>query len=126
MFGGFGIYADGVMFGIVAFDAIHLRADEATIPDFTAEGCRPFSYTTRRGIVESRKLWKIPERLYDDPDELAIWARKARAAAERLKQAERRPGATSGGTPTTGKKLSGRSKAAATTRKARSTAKPKK
>jgi DNA transformation protein len=127
MFGGFGIYVDGMMFGVVAFDAIHLRADEATIPDFTAEDCRPFSYTTRRGTVESRKLWKIPERLYDDPDELAIWARKARAAAQRLKLAERRPAATTGRATTAGKKKSsGRSKAAATTHKARSPAKPKK
>lgn len=84
MFGGFGLYANGVMFGIVAFDAIHLRADDLTIPDFTAEGCQPFSYTRQQTTIESRRLWKISERLYDDPDELAVWARKACAAAVRI------------------------------------------
>jgi len=34
--------------------------------------------------------WRLPERLYDDPDELAVWAARALAIAERKKFKPRR------------------------------------
>ncbi|MGP9812809.1 TfoX/Sxy family protein [Rhodopseudomonas sp. NSM] len=83
MFSGFGISADGVNFALVIQGAIYLRADDATIPQFEAEGCRPFAYSTRLRTVTVGSYWRLPDRLLDDADEFVAWARAAFAAAER-------------------------------------------
>jgi DNA transformation protein len=85
MFRSAGIFCDGVMFGLVSDGTIFLKVDDGTIADFEREGSRPFSYTRgQRGRVEL-PYWRLPERLYDDPDELAAWAERALAIAERKK-----------------------------------------
>jgi DNA transformation protein len=93
MFSGAGIFADGLMFGLVVDGAIHLKVDETNIADFEREGSRPFSYTRgkKSGRLTRHALpyWRLPERLYDDPDELAVWAGRAFAIAERKRLAPR-------------------------------------
>ena len=83
MFGGAGLYADGVMFGLVADGQIYLKADATTAPDFEREGCGPFEYGTKTGKRAVMSYWRLPDRLYDDPDELARWARTALSIAQR-------------------------------------------
>jgi DNA transformation protein len=96
MFGGAGLYADDQMFGLVAGGLIHLKAGADTIPDFEREGCAPFSYDTKTGKRTITSYWRLPERLYDDPEELAEWARtalkfaKERAAAPKSKSPKSR------------------------------------
>jgi DNA transformation protein and related proteins len=93
LFGGAGIYADGLMFALVFDGAIFLKVDDSSIPDFEREGSKPFVYTRAKskGRVGRASLsyWRLPERLYDDPDELAVWARRAMAIADRKKFAAR-------------------------------------
>jgi DNA transformation protein and related proteins len=93
MFSGAGIFADGLMFGLVVRDVIYLKADDTNRADFEREGCAPFTYTrgkkSGRPSAHALPYWRLPERLYDDPDELAEWARRAFAAAERKKFAPR-------------------------------------
>ncbi len=93
MFSGAGIFADGLMFGLVVRDVIYLKVDDRNRADFEREGCAPFTYTrgkkTGRPSEHALPYWRLPERLYDDPDELAEWARRAFAAAERKKFALR-------------------------------------
>ena len=87
MFGGAGIYADGTMFALVARGVIYLKADEVNTPAFERESLAPFTYETKdgkRGVMSYRRM---PDRLYDDPEELATWAREALAAARRPKPA---------------------------------------
>jgi DNA transformation protein len=83
MFSGFGISVDGVNFAMALRAGLILRADEFTIPRFEAEGAKPFQYTTSKKTVTVASYWHVPERLYDDPDEFAEWARAALAAAQR-------------------------------------------
>ena len=83
MFGGAGIYAHGTMFALVADGIIYLKADELSTPAFERENLPPFTYETKdgkRGVMSYRRM---PERLYDNPDELATWAHAALAAAQR-------------------------------------------
>jgi DNA transformation protein len=91
LFGGAGLYADGVMFAILSKDVIYLKADEATRAAFEREGCAPFSYRAQSGQRAIMSYWRMPERLYDDPDELASWAERALAAARRSADARGRP-----------------------------------
>lgn len=83
MFGGFGLSVDGVTFAIVAADALYLKADDETIPRFEAEGCAPFQYEMKGQLRIMKSYWRMPERLYDDPDETAEWARGSLAVARR-------------------------------------------
>src|SRR5258705_5832945 len=83
MFSGFGISADGTNFALALRGGLYLCADDQTIPRFEAEGSAPFSYQTRAKTVTVGSYWQLPQRLYDDPEELTIWARAALAAAQR-------------------------------------------
>jgi len=83
MFSGFGISADGTNFGLALRGGLYLRADDQTIPRFEVEGSKPFQYQTRAKTVTVNSYWQLPERLYDDPEELTDWARAALAAAQR-------------------------------------------
>jgi DNA transformation protein and related proteins len=83
MFGGGGIYADGMMFAIVTDGVIYLKADSQTVPAFEKEGLRPFTYKAKGRRQISLSYWRMPDRLYDDADELARWAREALMAAKR-------------------------------------------
>jgi len=93
MFGGAGLWSEGLMFGLVFDGAIFLKVDATSIPDFEREGSRPFVYTRAKskGRVGRASLsyWRLPERLYDDPDELAVWAGRALAVAQSKKFAPR-------------------------------------
>jgi DNA transformation protein and related proteins len=83
MFSGFGISADGINFALALRGGLYFRADEQTIPRFEAEGAKPFSYQTKARTVTVGSYWQLPERLYDDPEDLTGWARAALAAAQR-------------------------------------------
>ena len=86
MFSGFGLYSEGVCFCLVLRGGeFYFKADETNIPRFETEGCKPFSYSQRRSgkVVTVMSFWQMPERLYDDPDELADWTRQAVAVAHR-------------------------------------------
>jgi DNA transformation protein len=83
MFSGFGISADGINFAMALRAGLFFRADENSIPRFEAEGSKPFSYQTKAKTVTVGSYWQLPERLYDDPEELTVWARAALAAAQR-------------------------------------------
>ena len=86
MFSGAGVFADGLMIALVVDGVVYLKADESFVPLFEREGQAPFSYKTRDGKRTLNSYWRMPERLYDEPDELAEWARLALAAARRATQ----------------------------------------
>lgn len=102
MFGGAGVYRDGVMFGLIADEALHLKTDEALRRDLTAEGSGPFVWTPtsgpKAGQAVEMSYWRLPEGALDDPDEAVRWARRALdvartagAAKKPRKRAVRRP-----------------------------------
>lgn len=88
MFGGAGVYADGVMFGLVADDALYLKADQSTRAAHETEGLGPFVYHAK-GKAVALGYWRAPERLLDDPDEMVEWANRALAVARRSAAAKR-------------------------------------
>ena len=83
MFGGYGVYLDGLMIAIVADDQLLLRADEENRPDYEALGIGPFQ--PYEGKSHSMPFYAVPDEVMDDPDELVDWARKALAATLRMK-----------------------------------------
>ncbi|MGQ0681812.1 TfoX/Sxy family protein [Bradyrhizobium sp.] len=83
MFSGYGISSDGTNFALALRAGLYFRADEATIPQYEAEGSKPFQYQTRARTVTVNSYWQLPARLFDDTEELGAWARAALAAAQR-------------------------------------------
>ena len=90
MFGGAGVFVGDRMIALVSREVIYLKADAETIPAFEREGLAPFSYATKNGEHKLTSYWRMPDRLYDDPEELARWARTAHAVALRAADKKRR------------------------------------
>ncbi len=115
MFGGLGLYADGVMFALVADGVIYLKADEAFAAELATRGAAPFSYGTKTGSHTIASYWRVPDAALDDGDDLAALARRAlaaaREAAARKRPAAKAPKATGAkagpAKPATGKRRSG-------------------
>lgn len=87
MFGGAGVYFDDLMFALIAGETLFFKVDERNRSDFEAEDMGPFLYEPSSGKTIAMSYYELPERLYDDPDELVLWARKALDAALSAKTA---------------------------------------
>jgi DNA transformation protein len=84
LFGGKGIYFDGVIVAIVLRGELLLKADEQSAPNFEAAGCKQWTYTgSRHGKQVAMPYWSIPDSALDDPDEMIVWARRAHEAGRR-------------------------------------------
>lgn len=82
MFGGHGVFRDGVMFGLVADATLYLKVDGESRARFDAAGCEPFVYT-KRGKTFAMSYFEAPPEALEDPARLAGWAAVAFAAAAR-------------------------------------------
>ena len=89
MFGGAGIYAGEVMFGMIDDETIYLKTDDALKAELADEGSVGWVYSRAPGKWEETSYWRLPEAALDDPDEAAAWARKALAVAEAIKAAQK-------------------------------------
>ncbi len=84
MFGKTGVFCDGFMLGMVRDNTLYFRVDDDNRAAFKeAESVPPLDYQKKGGTIDL-SFWRAPERLFDEPDELLIWARAALAAARRV------------------------------------------
>lgn len=83
MFGGFGIYRDGVIFAIVIADTLYFKTTTDNQNDYTAAGSQPFTYSKSNGKTYALSYWEVPLEVIEDQDTLLIWARKAHATSLR-------------------------------------------
>jgi DNA transformation protein and related proteins len=84
MFGKTGVFCDGVMFAMVTENTLYVRVDDQNRVTFKeAESFPPLNYA-KRGSTIDLSFWRVPERLFDEPDEFVMWARAALAAAHRV------------------------------------------
>jgi len=82
MFGGHGIYCNGIIMGLVVDRAFYLKVDEQTKPLFAKAGCQPFVYETKTKTVEM-SYWSVPDEAMESSDQMLPWARLAYASALR-------------------------------------------
>ena len=88
MFGGHGLYLDGVMFALIAYDTLYFKVDVGNRSAYAAAGLEPFTYTDK-GKPIRMSYHEAPSEGFDDPDILCAWARDAYAAALRRKKPQR-------------------------------------
>ena len=88
MFGGKGVYFDGRIVGVDLYDEVMLKGDDVSGPELEAAGARRWVYAGRSGKPVAMPYWSIPDSAMDDPDELAVWTRKAHESAVRSEAAK--------------------------------------
>lgn len=75
MFGGFGIYRDGLMFALIADETLYFKVDDASRARFDARGLAPFTYETKGGRKSSLNYREAPPEVYDEPGHMAAWSK---------------------------------------------------
>ncbi len=90
MFGGSGLFYDNVMFALIMDECLYFKVGDETRKEFEAESCGPFTYRAKARERALGSYYELPERLYDEPEELVVWARRAVDAALRADQAKGR------------------------------------
>ena len=82
MFGGHGVYLDGLMFAIISEETLYLKADEMNRIEFEQAGCEIFGYA-RKGRRATLNFFRAPADAMESPELMLPWARSAYAAALR-------------------------------------------
>jgi DNA transformation protein and related proteins len=80
-FGGHAIKQGAKQFAMVMGNTLYFRVDDDSRPAYEKRGSKPFSYSTKNGVVQVRKYYAVPAELLDDPVQLVAWARQAVTAA---------------------------------------------
>lgn len=89
MFGGHGLYLDGTLIGVVIDEALYLKVDEQTRPQFEAVGSAPYVYLGQKTPI-TLSYWSVPESALDSPEAMRPWAQRALEAARRTADSPRR------------------------------------
>lgn len=89
MFGGHGIFLEGLMFGLVADGILYLKADKNTENEFKEKGLEAFTYY-RKGKELKMSYYQAPEEALEDGEEMNVWANKAYSTALRAVSKKRK------------------------------------
>ena len=87
MFGGVGIYSQGLFFALIAEDRLYFKVDDTTRPDFERldmEPFRPFGEDSAMGYYE------VPADVVEDSVQLAAWMKQAIHVAANSKRRKRK------------------------------------
>ena len=80
MFGGHGIFLEGLMFGLVADSILYLKVDKETENEFKAKGLQAFTYN-KKGKEFKMSYYQVPEEALEDAEEMKYWTKKAYGVA---------------------------------------------
>jgi DNA transformation protein len=86
MFGGAGLYCDGVMFGLIADDVAYLKVDDSNREDFVRAGSSAFNPYPEKAKTYSMSYYEIPADVLEDPEQLGHWAERALTVARKKKK----------------------------------------
>jgi DNA transformation protein len=81
MFGGHGLYIDGLCMALIIRDVLYLKVDDAHRAAFEHAGCQPFTYAGKNDEVHVMSYYTAPEEAMESPAEMTPWSRRALAAA---------------------------------------------
>jgi DNA transformation protein len=82
MFGGVGIYAEGLFFALIAEDRLYFKVDDTTRPDFEQLGMEPFRPF---GEDSAMGYYEVPADVVEDSLNLPRWMTKAIDVARKAK-----------------------------------------
>lgn len=85
MFGGWGIFKDGIFFALIADGALYFKVDENNKKDYEEFGSEPFVYTAK-GKSMTMSYWNLSEEIMNDREKLIEWVDKSVSVALRTKK----------------------------------------
>lgn len=74
MFGGYGLYAGEIFFGIIHKDVLYFKTSEATRGDYIAAGAKQFRPSAKQTL---KSYYEVPADMLEDRRELVEWAGRA-------------------------------------------------
>ena len=83
MFGGYGVYRDGVIFAIIVEDELYFKVDEKNLPEYKERGSEAFTYRAKNNKKVSMSYWKLPAEILEDRELLAEWVDASVAVSRR-------------------------------------------
>ncbi|MGQ0383066.1 MAG: TfoX/Sxy family protein [Gammaproteobacteria bacterium] len=86
MFGGVGLYLDGLFFALIDEDTLYFKTNEASRARYQHAGSEPFCPYRERPDYQMA-YWQVPAEVLEDADQLKAWAREALAVALRSRSA---------------------------------------
>lgn len=84
MFSGYGLYLDGVIFGLILRAGFFLKVDEVNRPAFVEAGSEPFRYEKRTGEITIDSYWRCPAQVLAEAGTLREWVTGSLAASRRI------------------------------------------
>ena len=81
MFGGYGIYKDGVIFAIIADEQLYFKVDESNRKDYEQYGSHPFVYSQGKQKSTTMSYWELPADIMEDRGEITRWVDKSYAVS---------------------------------------------
>jgi len=85
MFGGAGLYCDGIMFGLIADDVAYLKVDDSNREDFIRAGSSPFNPYPDKAKTTVMSYYEVPADILESQDLLGKWAECSLAVAKKKK-----------------------------------------
>jgi len=80
MFGGVGLYLDGLFFALIDDDSLYFRTDDTNRSRYEDAGSRPFRpFPDRPNHVMA--YWEVPAEVLEDAEQLRLWTRESLSAA---------------------------------------------
>jgi DNA transformation protein len=87
MFGGVGLYAEGLFFALIAEDRLYFKVNDTTRSDFEKLGMEPFRPF---GEDSAMGYYEVPADVVEDPAQLSPWMRQALNVAADAKSRKRK------------------------------------
>jgi len=88
MFGGIGLYAGDIFFGLIASDVLYLKVDDSNRARYEVAGCEPFRPYPDKSTAMTMPYYNVPLTVLEDAKELVAWARVSVGVAERAHAAK--------------------------------------
>jgi len=85
MFGGAGLYCDGIMFGLIADDIAYLKVDDSNLEDFVKAGSSPFNPFPDKAKTTVMSYYEVPADILENKDLLDKWAERSLGVARKTK-----------------------------------------
>ena len=77
MFGGYGIYRDGIIFALIAFNQLYFKVGKINRADYVAMGSEPFIYEFKNHKKTTMPYWLVPDEIMQDKEKVEEWVNKS-------------------------------------------------
>ena len=77
MFGGWGVYKDGIIFAIIAGSELYFKVDDSNRSDFEKFDSHPFIYSQGKNKQITMSYWLLPEDIMENETEIPKWVERS-------------------------------------------------